>query len=114
MSILVACIILTGVFFLAVAAIGMIRFPDVFTRSHALGMTDTLGAFLVLIGLAIYQGPSLNAAKILIVLTLIFILNPVISHATVRAARRAGIKPKTNELHTISYDHIDRETRDQT
>ncbi len=90
-------LVLAGVFFLSVAAIGMIRFPDIYTRSHALSLTDTLGAFLVLAGLAIHHGPSLNALKILLVLTLIFILNPVISHATVRAALRAGLKPWTRE-----------------
>ncbi len=90
-------LVLAGVFFLSVASIGMIRFPDIYTRSHALSLTDTLGAFLVLAGLAIHHGPSLNALKILLVLTLIFILNPVISHATVRAALRAGLKPWTRE-----------------
>ncbi|HAX45406.1 MAG TPA: cation:proton antiporter, partial [Nitrospina sp.] len=41
-----------GLFFLTVAAIGVIRLPDVFSRSHALGITDTLGTFFVLTGVA--------------------------------------------------------------
>ncbi len=88
----VACIC-AGMFFLVVAAIGMVRLPDVFARAHALALTDTLGASLVLIGLAAYQGFTLTAAKTLVVLILLLLLNPVISHATLRAALRAGEKP---------------------
>ncbi len=85
--------ILLGLVFLVIAAIGMVRLPDVYTRSHAVGLTDTWGAFFLLLGLALYQGFSFNAIKILIVLILLIFLNPVISHATVRAALRSGLKP---------------------
>ncbi len=87
-----ACITV-GLFFLVVAAIGMVRMPDVFSRSHALALTDTLGASLVLIGLALHQGFTLTAGKTLVVLALLLLLNPVISHATLRAALRAGLTP---------------------
>ncbi len=93
MSLIAIVFILAGLFFLIVAAIGMLRLPDVFTRSHALSLTDSLGAFLVLAGLAIYQGFSLNLLKILVVLALLYLLNPVVSHATIRAALRSGLKP---------------------
>lgn len=97
MSVMSIAFILAGLFFLVVAAIGMLRLPDVFTRSHALSLTDSLGAFLVLAGLAIYQGFSMNLLKILVVLTLIYLLNPVIAHATIRAALRSGLKPWRRE-----------------
>jgi len=86
-------LIVAGLFFLVVASIGMLRLPDVFSRAHALSLTDSLGAFLVLVGLALYQGASVNLLRILIVLVLIYMLNPVIAHATVRAALRAGMRP---------------------
>lgn len=92
MSVLAAGCITVGLFFLVVAAIGMVRLPDVFSRSHALALTDTMGAMLVLIGLALYQGFTLTSFKTLIVLVLLLLLNPVISHATLRAALRAGVK----------------------
>ena len=82
-----------GLFFLIVAAIGMVRLPDVFSRSHAVSLTDSLGAFLMLIGIAIHEGLDTNTLKILVVLSLLYILNPVITHATVRAAIRSGLKP---------------------
>ncbi len=97
MSVIAITLILAGLFFLVVAAIGMVRLPDVFSRSHALSLTDSLGAVLVLAGLAIYQGFNMNLLKILVVLALIFLLNPVISHATIRAALRSGLKPWVRE-----------------
>lgn len=97
MSLIAIVLILAGLFFLIVAATGMIRLPDVFTRSHALSITDSLGAFLVLTGLAVYQGISIDFLKILSVLFLILALNPVIAHATIRAALRSGLKPWEKE-----------------
>jgi multicomponent Na+:H+ antiporter subunit G len=93
MEILSIIFILAGLFFLIVAAIGIIRLPDVFTRSHAVSLTDSLGAFLLLIGIGIYEGLSLNLLKILAVLSLLYLQNPVIAHATLRAAVRAGLRP---------------------
>lgn len=97
MEVVAIICILGGLFFLIVAAIGMVRLPDVFTRSHAVSLTDTLGATLILIGLALHQGFSMNMVKILVVLVLLLILNPVISHATLRAAWRSGVKPWSKE-----------------
>lgn len=93
MAIISIMLIMIGLFFLVVAAIGMLRLPDVFTRSHAVSLTDTMGAFCVLLGLALYQGIGTNMFKILGVLGLLFLLNPVIAHATLRAAYRIGVKP---------------------
>ena len=92
-----AALMLVGLFFLAVAAVGMIRLPDVFTRSHAVALTDSLGAVFLLTGLAVEQGLGTNALRILVVLSLLYILNPVIAHATIRAAHRSGVKPWSRE-----------------
>ena len=97
MGILSIIFIVAGLFFLVVAAIGVIRFPDVYSRSHAVSLTDSLGAFLMLVGIALHEGLSINMLKILVVLILLYILNPVIAHATVRAALRSGLKPWQKE-----------------
>jgi multicomponent Na+:H+ antiporter subunit G len=97
MSLVGTVLVFVGLFFLLVAAIGVVRFPDVFTRSHEVGLTDSLGAFFVLLGLAVTQGFSTNLVRIIVVLVLLYLLNPVITHATVRAALRAGLKPWTKE-----------------
>ena len=93
MPVVVTAMISIGLFFLVVAAVGMVRLPDVYTRSHAVSLTDAMGAFFLLTGLAIYQGFSTNTLRILVVLALLYLVNPVISHATVRAALRSGEKP---------------------
>ena len=93
MDILSIIFIVAGLFFLIVAAVGVIRLPDVFSRSHAVSLTDSLGAFLMLIGIALHEGLGKNMLKILVILALLYILNPGIAHATVRAALRSGLKP---------------------
>jgi multicomponent Na+:H+ antiporter subunit G len=90
-------LILVGLFFLFTAAVGVLRLPDVYTRSHAVSLTDSLGALFVLGGLALYEGISTNLVKILVVLILLYLLNPVIAHATVRSAHRCGLEPWSKE-----------------
>jgi multicomponent Na+:H+ antiporter subunit G len=97
MEILSIIFILAGLFFLIVAAIGVIRLPDVFSRSHAVSLTDSLGAFLILVGIALHEGLSKNTLKIVVVMALLYLLNPIISHATIRAALRSGVKPWKKE-----------------
>jgi multicomponent Na+:H+ antiporter subunit G len=93
MTWLAIALIVLGLFFLVVGSIGMLRLPDVFTRAHALSLTDSVGASFVLAGLAIYEGFGMNFLKIVVVLALIILLNPVIAHATIRAAYRSGLRP---------------------
>jgi len=97
MNILAIIFIVAGLFFMIVSAVGVVRLPDVFSRSHAVSLTDSLGAFLILIGIALHEGLGTNMLKILVVLALLYILNPVIAHATIRAALRSGLKPWKKE-----------------
>ncbi len=97
MSLLGIGLILVGLYFVLVSAIGVVRLPDVYSRSHAVGLTDSVGAFYLLLGLAVYQGFSTNMVRILVVLALLYLINPVITHATVRAALRSGLKPWSKE-----------------
>ena len=92
MTVLAIGLIVIGMFFLVVGSIGMLRLPHVFARAHALSLTDSLGAVFVLAGLAVYQGFTMNSLKIMVVLALVYLLNPVIAHATIRAAHRAGLR----------------------
>ena len=98
MTILAIGLIILGLFFLIVGSIGMLRLPNVFVRAHALSLTDSLGAVLVLAGLAVYQGFNMNFLKIMVVLVLVYLLNPIISHATIRAAYRSGIRPSEGDV----------------
>jgi len=97
MNIAVIVFLMSGLFFLAVAAIGALRLPDFYTRSHALGVTDTLGTFLLLAGLVFHYGISITSAKILLIVLFIQLANPTITHVLFRAAWRSGLKPWTKK-----------------
>ncbi|RLI91661.1 MAG: hypothetical protein DRO89_03530 [Candidatus Altiarchaeales archaeon] len=85
--------LLTGTFFFITATLGLLRFPDLFTRLHATGKGDTLGASLTLIGLALHAGLTPESIKILITLVFILATSPVAAHAICRAIYVKGAKP---------------------
>ena len=85
-----------GSFFYLVGTLGLLRMPDVFTRMHATSVSDTFGAFLILIGLAFQVGLSLVALKLIIIIAALLFTGPVATHALARAARHAGIEPLVN------------------
>ena len=59
--------LLGGAIFLLIGAIGVLRFPDFYTRLHAVSICDTLGAGLVLVGLMLQGGLSLVTVKLLLI-----------------------------------------------
>ncbi|MBK6850577.1 MAG: monovalent cation/H(+) antiporter subunit G [Burkholderiales bacterium] len=87
-----ACLV-GGGFFCVVGAVGMLRMPDFYTRMHAASVIETLGAGLILLGLALQAGPTLVAVKLLMVGVLIFFASPTATHALARAAMVRGLKP---------------------
>jgi multicomponent Na+:H+ antiporter subunit G len=89
-----ACVVLgLGFFFIFTGALGIVRFPDFYTRLHAMGKTDTLGVALMVLGLAILEGVTLNVAKFLFIILFVGLANPTATHALGRAAHRAGLVP---------------------
>ena len=86
-----------GCFFFMTGAIGIIRFPDFYTRMHATGKSDTLAVFLCLCGLAIHHGLTLDSFKLVMIATFVFFANPTGTHSICRAAFRCGVKPWTKK-----------------
>ncbi len=87
-------LMLVGLFFIVVSAIGLLRLPEVYTRAHAVAKSETLGLLLVFAGL--YFRPELDLAtapRLTFVIVFSLIANPTAVHALVRAARRAGVEP---------------------
>jgi multicomponent Na+:H+ antiporter subunit G len=82
-----------GLFFLLVAAIGFMRLPDVFCRLHVTGVTDTLGAPLIMLGTAFYLGPQLVSLKLVLATLFLSITSPLVGHLLARAALEAGHEP---------------------
>ena len=85
--------LLSGSFFAIVGGIGVIRMPDLFTRLHAAGVTDTGGAGLVLVGLMFQGGLSLITVKLLMILGFLWFSSPVSTYALARAALASGEEP---------------------
>lgn len=79
-------LIAIGVFLLVSASIGMLRFPDIFTRLHAAGVADSLGAPLVVIGLMVLEGLTITSLKLLLLLILLLLTSPTACHALAKAA----------------------------
>jgi multicomponent Na+:H+ antiporter subunit G len=88
--ILVSPLLLAGFFFLAVGTIGLVRLPDIYTRMHATGKCDTLGAGLTLLALVILAPNLQTALKIALVDALILVINPVTAHVVANSAYRYG------------------------
>jgi multicomponent Na+:H+ antiporter subunit G len=84
---------ITGAVFVLAGAIGVIRLPDFYTRMHAAGVTDTLGAELIGIGLMFQTGWSLDTAKLALLGLFVFLTSPTATHAVANAAYTSGLKP---------------------
>jgi multicomponent Na+:H+ antiporter subunit G len=87
--------ILSGLFFMIVGTIGILRLPDVFTRLHAAGMTDTMGAGLLILGMGLQAGFGLVLVRLGFVYAFLLFTSPIATHALARAALSAGVVPWT-------------------
>ena len=77
-----------------VGGIGIHRFPDFYSRLHAAGITDTLCATLILLGLGLQAGWSLAAFKLALIFVFLFFTSPAASHALGNAAQHSGLQPR--------------------
>ena len=82
-----------GSFFVLVGGFGVLRMPDVYTRSHAAGITDTLGAGLILLGLMAQAGLTLITVKLLFILLFLLFTSPTSSFALNHTAWTSGLRP---------------------
>jgi multicomponent Na+:H+ antiporter subunit G len=90
-------LIVVGVLFLGVGALGFVRLPDVFCRMHVTGVIDTLGAPLVMIGAAVLVGGQLASIKLLLATLFLAATSPLIGHLLARAALEGGHSPRLVE-----------------
>ena len=104
--------LVVGGVFCVIGGIGLIRLPDFYARCHAGGVTDTLGAGLILLGLSLQAvemmveassaGEAMLPAglvlvKLVSVLVFLLMTSPIAGHATVRAAWNHGLQPNLHE-----------------
>ncbi|HCM48099.1 MAG TPA: sodium:proton antiporter [Colwellia sp.] len=96
-----ALCLLVGSFLCISGGVGLLRFPDFYTRMHAVGVTDTLGAGMILIGLMFYSPDFLIFSKLVIILLLTLLIGPTTSHVLAKAAMQNNLKPKLQQEDNI-------------
>lgn len=92
-SILSGLSIFIGVVAMLIGSLGLMRLPDVFCRIHAVGMIDTAGASLIILGMAIHEGFTLVTAKLIFIGIFLFFTSPVAAHAVAQVAYMMGVEP---------------------
>lgn len=92
-----AVLVFVGILFFISGTIGLLRFPDIYTRLHALTKADNVGLGLLIIGLAVQAPDWLAVAKLVLIWFLVLLASTTASHLVARTALRGGIKPWAKE-----------------
>lgn len=102
-DVIAIALIIIGVFFFFATTIGILRFPDFYSRMHAAGKGDTLSSFVVLAGLAIYNLHEISivtlfvSLKIMFICVFIFMANPTATHHIIEAGYNSKVEPWSKE-----------------
>lgn len=95
------CLLLGGIFTLT-GAIGLLRLPNFYTRLHAASVTESLAAPLLIIGIILDTGFTLDSAKLILIIVIMVVSNPTITHALCRAAAIGGNTPHLEKNNTLN------------
>ncbi|MBC2311340.1 monovalent cation/H(+) antiporter subunit G [Listeria booriae] len=110
-EIIISVMILLGASLSILAAIGVIRLPDVYTRTHAAGISNTFGVSLLLfatVGYFFHTGQGFNA-RVLLAVLFIYLTTPIASHLINRAAYDTGVPLAIrirDQLRSVKKDDI--------
>jgi len=85
---IVALLLVLGALFMLLAAVGLVRLPDLYLRMSATSKAATLGASLVLLGAAVHFGTAAVAGRAVVIVVFLFLTAPVAAHAIGRAGYR--------------------------
>jgi len=101
LDVVVAVLLGLGCLFSLTSGVGLLRMPDFYSRVHPAGKNDTLGTTLIFAGLMVrtwqYDYGWLVAARIVLIVLLIYVTAPTSTHAITRAAHLDGLRPWTGE-----------------
>ncbi len=106
-------LMMSGCFFLLITGIGLLRFPDIYTRIHAGGMADTLATFLIFAGLALQSGSTLVTVKLVFIVAFIFVTSPTATYALAQATFVAGLKPRLDGFDNSKAPKNDSNAKDE-
>lgn len=87
-------LVIAGTLLTLLGGVGVVRFPDVYTRIHAASLTDTGGATLVLLGLGLISGLTPETLKLAFVWVFVMLTTPAAANALANAAFSAGHTPR--------------------
>ena len=96
-DILSGLLIAAGVVALLTGSLGLLRLPDLYSRTHAVGMMDTAGVGFIILGLVVHEGFTLISVKLALVGIFLFFTSPISTHAVAQVAHRSGVKPVTGK-----------------
>lgn len=104
-------LIFIGTFISFLSAIGLIRFPDVYSRAHALSKSSTLGVVVVLIGTLIFfvTEEGYFSIRLLLAIFFVFLTTPVSAHVIIRAAYRARVRMTKSTVQDDLAEYFNRE-----
>lgn len=85
--------ILGGSTFMLIGAIGTLRFPDFWSRLHAVSVSDSAGMMLLILGMMLQSGFTLVTVKLVLIGVFLFITGPTATHAVANAALVSGFLP---------------------
>ena len=86
-------LILAGAGFFLAGTAGLLRFPDVYTRLHAITKADNVGLGLVVAGLVLQAESWAAMGKLLLIWLLVLLASASVAHLVARTALRKGIRP---------------------
>lgn len=90
LAILLSLIVVAGGVFAFLAALGVLRFPDLYTRMHAASKAGTVGSSLLLIAAGIHAGDAAILFRVLAGVVFLLITAPVAAHLLAKAAHQSG------------------------
>lgn len=93
-----SALLLVGAVLAVIGTIGVLRFPDFYTRLHAASVTDTAAATLAIVGMALLAPSLAVVVKLAVVWLFLFLTGPTSSHALANAAHTAGLQPMIGRL----------------
>lgn len=94
-------VVYLGLAVMILGSIGLVRFPDIYSRLQASSASDTVGVVIILLGLMLHQGLNPGDLRILLLMVFILITGPIVTHSIAKAAFLSKRKP-----------YSDREERD--
>ncbi len=89
-EIVVSILLIIGALFMLIAAVGIVRMPDLYTRMHAATKSSTMGAGSMYLAVAIFYGDLEIVTRAILVMSFLFLTIPVSAHMIARAAYFIG------------------------